>query len=153
MIKEKEVQAFSELYCLLNCFPETYLEKLPKQLFNLIKQKSSSDYYIEFDTTKPIEDQNISDEAKNILVVLKYNYWSDEEEKKKIQEVLQINERKYQDKIKEKYNPDTIFNNNKNNSFSNIEDANGTSNNSISIIEYKESIFTKILKWIRRKKN
>ena len=70
-MEETKLQTFSEIYCLLNFFPKSYIEKLPKKLLNLIKQNSDSKYFIEVDTTKPLEEQNISEETKNTIIVFK----------------------------------------------------------------------------------
>ena len=137
-MEEIKLQTFSEIYCLLNFFPESYIAKLPKKLLNLIEQNSNSKYFIEVDTTKPLEEQNISENTKNILVVFKYNYWADEIEKKNIIEQLNINENKYEEELREKYNPDNIFKNKE------------TIENSVSMVEYKESFFTIIKNWFKR---
>ena len=48
-----------------------------------------------------------------MLVVLKYNYWSTEEEKRNMIIKLQENEENYQKWLREKYNPDNLFKNKK----------------------------------------
>lgn len=141
-MNEIKLQVYSEIYCLLNYFPETYINKLPEKLLNLIKQNSDSKYFIEIDTAKSLEEQKIIEETKNTLVVLKYNYWSDDTEKINIMEKLTENERKYQEKLREKYNPDTLF--------KNKEIKTETLETSVAIVEYKESIFTKIKNWFKK---
>lgn len=140
-MEETKLQTFSEIYCLLKFFPESYIEKLPKKLLNLIKQSSNSKYYIEIDNAKPLEEQNISEETKNILIVLKYNYWADEAEKRNIIEQLNRNENKYQENLREKYNSNNLFKNKQ----TTVE----TIQNSVAMIEYKESFFTKIKNWFK----
>lgn len=108
---EVKVQTLSEVYCLLSYFPKIYVEKIPQKLLDLIKGFSNTKYFIEVDTTKPLEEQNISEETKNMLIVFKYNYWSSEDEKQRIIEKLSENENNYQVKLREKYNPDDIFKN------------------------------------------
>lgn len=141
-MEEIKLRTYSEIYCLLKFFPESYIDKLPKKLLNLIKENSDSKYFIEVDTTKPLEEQDISKETKNTLVVFKYNYWSDEIEKKNIIEQLNRNENKYQQELREKYNPDNLFKN----KATKVE----TLESSVAMVEYKESIFTKIKNWFRR---
>lgn len=111
MMDEVKVQTFSEVYCLLNYFPKIYVDKIPQKLLDLIKRVSNTKYFIEVDTTKPLEEQNILEETKDMLVVFKYNYWSSEEEKQKIIEKLNQNENNYQEELREKYNSDDIFKN------------------------------------------
>ena len=141
-MEETKLRTFSEIYCLLNFFPESYINKIPKELLNLIKQNSNSKYFIEVDTSKPLEEHNISEETKNTLVVFKYNYWSDETEKRNIIEQLKKNENKYQEDLREKYNP--------NNLFKNRETIVEPMEKSVAMIEYKESFYTKIINWFKR---
>ena len=141
-MEEIKLQTCSEVYCLLNYFPKGYIDKLPKKLLDLIKQNSNSKYFIEVDTTKPLEEQNISEETKNTLIVFKYNYWSGESEKQRIIKQLKENEKKYQETLREKYNPDNIFSKKQNNIIK-------PENNQTQLIEYKQSIFRKILDRIK----
>jgi len=71
--------------------------------------------------------------------VLKYNYWSTEIEKQHIAEQLYKNEEIYQKELQELYDPNNLFKNKRD-----------TSSTSTAVIEYKESIFTKIRNWIKR---
>ena len=139
---ETKLQTCSEIYCLLKHFPKTYIDKLPQELLNLIKQNSDSKYFIEVDVTKPLEQQDISNETKNTIVVFKYNYWSNEYEKRNIIKRLEDNEKNYQDKLREKYNPDNLFS-------KKIDNIMETKNNEMQLIEYRESALKKILNKIR----
>lgn len=99
-------------------------------------------YLIDIDTDKSINAQNISEKTKKVLAVLYYNYWSNEAEKRDIIEHFNENEKKYQEELRIKYNPDNLFNN-KITKEEKIE-------NSTSMMEYKESIFSKIKNWFKR---
>ena len=41
-MNDTNLQTCSELYCLLNYFPQSYIDKLPRKLLELIKQNSNS---------------------------------------------------------------------------------------------------------------
>lgn len=138
-MNDTNLQTCSELYCLLNYFPQSYIDKLPRKLLELIKQNNDSKYIIQVDTNLPLSAQNISQKTKTILMVLKYNYWSTEIEKQHIAEQLYKNEEIYQKKLQELYDPNNLFKNKRD-----------TSSTSTAVIEYKESIFTKIRNWIKR---
>ena len=118
------------------------MDKLPKKLLNLIKENSYSKYFIEVDVNKTLEEQNIRKETKDILVVLKYNYWSNEEEKRNIIERLNENEKKYEEELREKFNPNNLFKN-REYKLRKIED-------SVDMLEYKKSFFKKIRNWFKR---
>ena len=132
---QSKIQIFSELSCLLDYFPEEYIYKIPKQLLDTIKQNSDAKYFIKIDTKKSLVNQEILKETKDMLMVLKYNYWSNEEEQKSIREKLLQNEEKYQKKLKEKYNPDNIFKKIENNKIEEVENT--------ALVEYKEGNFLK----------
>lgn len=138
-MNDTNLQTCSELYCLLNYFPQSYIDKLPRKLLELIKQNSDSKYIIQVNTNLPLNAQNISQKTKTILLVLKYNYWSTEIEKQHIAEQLYKNEEIYQKELQELYDPNNLFKNKRD-----------TSSTSTAVIKYKESIFTKIRNWIKR---
>lgn len=140
-MEETKVKTLSETYCLLKHFPKAYIEKIPPKILELINHFSDSKYYIDIDTEKTLDEQNISEETKNMLIVFKYNYWSTEGEKQMIYDKLDENEMKYQQELREKYNYENIF---KNKSTQvNVAEKN------VTMIEYKEPIFKSILNRIK----
>jgi len=140
--KEETIQTYTEIGCLLKYFPNSFIEKLPNKLLEIISLKADIKYLIDVDTDKSINEQNISNKTKMILAVLTYNYWSNEKQKDIIKKKLYDNEEIYQRNLTEKYNPDNLF--------KNKETKVETVENSVAMIEYKESIFTKIKNWFKR---
>lgn len=136
------IRANTEIKCLLKYFPINYIKKLPTKLLEMIYKNSDEKYNIDVDLKKDLRNQNISKKTKDMLAVLTYNYWSSENEKKEIIERLNENENNYQKEMRKKYNPDTLFKN----KVSKAELA----ENSVTIVEYKESVFAKIKKWFKR---
>ena len=136
------IQANTEIKCLLKYFPINYIKKLPTKLLEMIYKNSDDKYNIEVDLKKGLKNQNISKKAKDMLAVLTYNYWSSEDEKKDIIERLNENENTYQEKLREKYNSDSIF--------KDRERKAEAVENSNAMIEYKETIFIKIKNWFKR---
>ena len=105
------IKACTEVNCLLDYLPQSYIDKLPKKLIELIQNQSSEKYNIDIDTNKSLLDQNFSKKTKDLIAVIKYNYWSTDEERKRLKEIFYDNENKYQKELREKYNPDNIFKN------------------------------------------
>ncbi len=140
--KEETIQTYTEIGCLLKYFPNSFIEKLPNKLLEIISLKADRKYLIDVDTDKSINEQNISNKTKMILAVLTYNYWSNEKQKDIIKKKLYDNEEIYQRNLTEKYNSDNLF--------KNKETKVETVENSVAMIEYKESIFTKIKNWFKR---
>ena len=136
-MEETKVKTLSEMYCLLNYFPKTYIEKIPPKMLELISHFSDSKYYIDIDTEKTLDEQKISEETKNMLIVFKYNYWSSEGEKQKIYDILDENEMQYQQELREQYNSEYVYT-----TKSTQEDA---VERNVALIEYKEPIFRSII--------
>lgn len=136
------IQANTEIKCLLKYFPINYIKKLPTKLLEMIYRNSDEKYNIDVDLKKDLKNQNISKKTKDMLAVLTYNYWSSETEKKDIIERLNENENDYQEELREKYNPDNIF--------KNRETKVEALENSVAMVEYKKSIFSKIKNWFKR---
>ncbi len=136
------IQANTEIKCLLKYFPINYIKKLPTKLLEMIYRNSDEKYNIDVDLKKDLKNQNISKKTKDMLAVLTYNYWSSETEKKDIIERLNENENNYQEELREQYNPDNIF--------KNRETKVEALENSVAMVEYKKSIFSKIKNWFKR---
>lgn len=82
------IRAYTEVNCLLNYMPQSYIDKLPQKLIELIKKQSQEKYNIDIDTNKSILEQEFSDKTKDLIAVIKYNYWSTDEEKKTIRKSI-----------------------------------------------------------------
>lgn len=133
-----DIQAFSEVKCILDFLPINYTEKLPKKLLNIIDSLYDEKFKININPNIELKNQNFTEDTKNIIAVLKYNYWcKDNEEKENLARMFKENEQKYQENLREKYNPDNIFKN-RTNTFNNsvIEE-----NECTAIVEVKEKSF------------
>lgn len=112
---------------------------------NELAADSEADFYI--DAEKSLNEQDISEESKDLISLIYYNYIADENEKREILKSWDFNEKKYQEELRKKYNPDAIFEN-KRKEMHKLENE-STSNNAM--IEYKkESIFQKIKNFIKK---
>ena len=85
---------------------------------------------------------NLKEETRGLLALMYENYWCPEEEKQDLQKKFYENEQKYQEELRQKYNPDNIFSK-KNKNIIETED------NQTQLIEYKETIFRRILNKIK----
>lgn len=143
-IKTKET--YSEVYSILNLLGESYITKLPKSLYNMIIEEKSNEYNPQYSSNIALEQQNIKKEALSMIALFHLNYWcNSQEEKEKLKALLKNNEEKHQAEIREKYNPDNLFKNRKQNVVNEPE----TISEPVAMIEYKESIFKRILNKIK----
>lgn len=139
------IKAYTEVNCLLDHMPQAYIDKLPQKLIKLIKEQSQEQYNINIDTNKSLLEQNFSKKTKDLIAVIKYNYWSTDEEKQQLENIFSENENKYQKELLEKYNPNDIFNKRE----TKIDVTENVEPN-LQIIEHKENIFTKFLNKIKK---
>lgn len=145
------IKAYTEVNCLLEYLPQSYVDNLPKKLIELIQKQSNEQYNINIDTNKSLLEQDFSQKTKDLIAVIKYNYWSTDEEKQQLKSIFYENERKYQKELLEKYNPNDIFKKKE----TKIEIPQEEVENNVQMVVYKENIFTrffnKIKNLIRRK--
>lgn len=135
-------RVFSEVYVILNQLDEKYLKKIPEKIFNQIKEnaKVEVDY---IDKNIPLEEINLMEETREFLAIISYYYFCDEEERQKWDEILNENERKYQEKLKQKYNPDKMFKIKQ-------ENINKEENIELDLVEYKENFIVRLINKIKQ---
>lgn len=133
-------------YSILNLLGSSYITKLPKSLFKMIEEEKSSTYNPQYSEDQSLSEQNIKRESLSMIALFHLNYWcNSDEEKEQLKQLFKNNEEKHQAEIREKYNPDNLFKNNKQET---IQEANVNSNN-LAIVEYKESILKKFINKIK----
>ena len=140
-------QAYSEVDEFLGLVTEEEKNQIPKKLRDFFREEKDINYHKNINPNIPIKEQNLKEETLAIIALLMIQYWyKDESKKQKLLEVLDENERKYQEALKEKYNPDKIFNNkNDNNAFDDTVPENEEISVGMQIVEYKEPIFKRIV--------
>lgn len=143
-MKQSTMEAYAEVDMILNLMDEKYVREIPEKLRTLFKSKKAKEYSKNIVDNIPLKEQNLNKETLSILAVLNYNYWcKDEKRKKELWDIYSENDRKYQQELREKYNPEDIFK--KNNSPKYVENTSKED----TIIEYKESIVKKIINKIK----
>ena len=144
MIAENYACAYKEVIEVLKYTKREDVNKIPKSRILLWRINMNKDYDFKIDTTKTLEEQNLSKEAKAIIANIFKKYWATDYQKERIEakekyDIEQIEKEKYQ-----KYNPDDIFKNRK----QNIQQEEVASK-TISMVEYREPLFKRILNKIK----
>lgn len=131
--------AFVEVYEILEYLDYSEYSKIPEEVINAIRENRNHDYEFYFNASKSIREQNILPETKAILFNLFRDYLATPNQHNKILE-MQI-----KDRIKEE-------NTKKLNYEINIFDKNTykETNENMKLIQCKECIFDKIIKFIRK---
>lgn len=140
--KEQYKKAHVELYEIINHLTNTEKEKIPKEFIDNLKNNIDNNYTFQFDENKTILEQNLMLETKALLIQMYKKYLAPEEEKRlwdnyNIKCLGKIEKNK-----RAKYNPDNLFKD----KIVKLE----KNENLVTMVEYKESIFTRIKNWFKR---
>lgn len=111
MITKEFSEEISELNKILSYMPLEYVEKIPEKLRNFFKEVESKTYIPNINPGKAIDEQNIKEGTKDLITIIYRNYWCDKEEKDKLNKILIENDKKYENELRKKYNPNNLFKN------------------------------------------
>lgn len=107
-----ESYAYAEIIEILDNLEVQYKEKIPNKLIDFFKDNSAKDYQNHIVNNISLSEQKLQKETLDILAMLTLNYWcNSEEEKTELMSIYSDNELKYQEELREKYNPDNLFKN------------------------------------------
>ena len=120
----------AEILGVLMALGYNYISKIPENIIQYLIKNCDVYKIPPIDINQRIEEQNVSDEARAFIIMLKLKYWcKTEKEKEDLIKVLSENEKKYQEELPQKYNVDNIFGKKE------------LKNNEIAIIETKKTNF------------
>lgn len=134
--------AYSEVLEILKNISKEDYEKVPSEKIDLFEKNANKNYNFQYDTNLTLDEQNVSKRAKAIIAILFRDYWATPEQREKILAKQNYDRIQIEKNKKKQYNVDNIFKN-KERKVEIVE-------NSVSTIEYKESIFSKIKKWFKQ---
>lgn len=141
--KEYSIAA-TEILDILNYLPKELSDKIPHQLLEFFKEVSMEGYKPQFNYSGGFEKINFTPKTKALLAMIYRNYLCSEEERKEFDKKLFGNEEKYQQELREKYNPTDIFKDSK-------EKQKQENNQNTALIEYKEKKwYHKFFEYIRK---
>ncbi len=142
MVKEKYNvyhKAFKELSEIIKFFPKNEYRKIPKSFIDFIEENMDNSYEYMVEHIDDFQNQEMLDETKILLSIVYRDFIASKEEKKQIIKMEKNELLQEEKRIREKYNPDNLFRNK-------VEKV----EKSVVMVEYKESIFTKIKNWFKR---
>ena len=139
MEKVKYSIAYREVFEILKYIPKADYDKIPSEKIELYKTMRDKNYNFKYDPSKTLDEQNVSKIARAIIGLLFRDYWATETQKQKILAKQKYERKKIEEKKKAMYNPDNIFNNNKDTIIDNTEKK-----QEIALIEIKD------MKWYKK---
>lgn len=144
MLDNKYAVAYSEVLEILKHIPIEDYNKIPKNEIELFETYADNNYTFNYDTSKTLEEQNVSNITTGIIILLFRDYLATEFQRKKIIAKQNYDRMKLEEKKTEKYNVDIFKNRNNDKPKPNIENT-----KEVAIVEHKESIFKKIINKIK----
>lgn len=144
MVSVRTANAMAEVIYYLKGIRQEDINKIPKKLMQYLNENASKEYKCDFDYNKPLKELKLLDETRGIIGMICYNYWCvNEFQKKQYIDKLNTNEIKYQEELRQKYNPDDIFKNKRE-----INNEEQTEEKSLTIVQ-EEKWYQKIFKLIK----
>lgn len=94
---------YAELSEIIKMMEPKEVNKIPKKLLEVIEKEKSNTYIPNYSSKIELNSQNIKKETLAMLALLYINYWcEDENEKKEYLKLIEENEQKYRQQIREK---------------------------------------------------
>ena len=128
------MNAYSEVYEVLQQLPESDKEKIPREIWNGINNNKNNEYKFPINIYVSMNAWGISKKAKTILAVIFRDYLANEKQRNAIKEIENIQLREIDKQAKQKYNTDKLF---ENKTEIKIE-QNNLENKNMELVEVKE---------------
>ena len=129
-------RAYTEVLEILNHFSREEYDKIPNEKIEFYRNNMDKEYDYRINPKVDLSKQNISKEANAILISLFRDYFATKKQKSTLENLLNQNQLKAEKEKAEKYNYDNMFKDK-------LYMWKETTEDNVSIIEYKESLFSK----------
>ena len=113
MVTKEYAMAYTEVIEILKYVPDEDVQKIPEEKLEFYKTNMDNEYTYKLDMTKEFEEQEMSNITKAILANIFRDYWATPYQKEKIEVKEKYDLEKLEEEKRERYNPDNIFNNKK----------------------------------------
>lgn len=109
VITQEYKNAFAEVYTILDYIEDDDYYKIPEDVISVIYENRNKDYEYEMNEDLDIFKQPMLKETKAILFNFYRDYWSSNEQRKKIKKIQKAERQKVEEKKKIEYGIDNIF--------------------------------------------
>ena len=147
-MEENFKKSLREVYEVLAYSESNIVEKIPIKLLNYIKNNMSDDVEVNSELYQSDNKKQISQDARAILALIYRDYLTSDDNREKLLKKEQEEIEAYKSVLEEKYNPDNIFNKEK--------EQKDVTNNEVQLIDIKKMawykrFFSKIKYFFKRK--
>ena len=140
-MQEEYNKAYAEAMVVLNNSSKEILEKIPEKLLHFLNENKDKNYLVNINFQDEHWENTLMDETKGILGLIYRDYIVSTQQRNKLLLEEKKNQLKSEKEIKEKYNPDNIFNKRKKSDINDQEEVDQSE-----LMKIKEvSTFRKIL--------
>ena len=143
MMSSNNAKAYKEIFEIIKQFPHEEYNKIPEEKIKFYEENMDKNYNFTINPNIDLSEQNISKETKALIVTLYEDYFATEEQKEKIKEILELNQKKAEQEKRKKYNPQNLFETNKV-----IEKVKNNNKQETALIQYKENFFIRFRNYI-----
>lgn len=138
--------AYKEVFEILKYISNADYNKIPKEKIELYKTMQDKNYNFKYDPSKTLDEQNVSKRAKAIIGLLFRDYWATDIQREKILAKQKYERQRIEEEKVQNYQYEDLFKKNR----TEIQQAEVKDNvENVSLVEYKESVFTKILNKVK----
>lgn len=146
-------KAYVEVLAVLNCLDKKQYNMIPKTEIELLQKNCNKEYKFEIQKNQKIQDLKISKEANAVLIVLFQKYFTNEQQRKKLKEVLLQNYEEQENKKRLTYNTN-IFEQKQQEKILKIcgqqPKAGAITNEEKALVKYKENMLLKLFNRIKK---
>lgn len=128
-------QSFTEVYDIVKHLDSKLYNKIPNQFIEMLKQNMDTNYNVNIDYSKNINEQELLQDTRIILSLIYRDYICSIEKRQELIEKDKLELKKHQEELKEKYEVERIFESRKQEQ----------TTKKTQLVEYKETFFRKIL--------
>lgn len=146
MNNEKYAKAYVEVLEILKYLPENEYSKIPQEKIRFLEDNKDDTYSFKLNLNIPLDEQNISIEANSIIVTIFRDYFATNLQKEKLKIIMEQNEKKYQEQLREEYNPDNLFKNEKKKYMNPYVEK----NTNFPVVKKEENFFKKLINYVKK---
>ena len=102
-----------EVEYILRKLDDEYINKIPQEVWDYINKNKDKNYVFEYDNDKILSEQNLNIDTISILTYINMEYLLKEKERRELLELFKKDDMVAEQQKKEKYNPEDLFKNKK----------------------------------------
>lgn len=110
-MKNISTSAATQLYEIYLLLPVESKEKIPNEIISIIDEKRAVGKELTIKNPNLINNAEILAETKKYLTFIFLKYLAEDDERKSLEKVLNLNEERYQNNLRKKYNTLNLFDN------------------------------------------